>query len=282
MNIAILADIHGNYAALQAVAADIIAWAPDIVVVAGDIVNRGPDSRACLAEVLRLRNAHGWRVLRGNHEGYVLRYHHERHRIPASGPRYEMNRLIAWTYDQVAHALPELEALPEHLRLDTPNGQVAIYHASIRHDRDGVLRHSSDAELRTQIDPGAAVFAVGHTHMPFVRRVDHTLLVNTGAVGLSFDGDPRAAYARVTHSWAGWHAEIRRVPYDVGITAHNFHASGMYAAVGAQAAIMLEELVSGTSLMFDFVPLYHDRLLSGAITLEEAVREFLDAYERAA
>jgi putative phosphoesterase len=282
MNIAILADIHGNYAALQAVAADIAAWAPDVVVVAGDIVNRGPDSRECLAEVLRLRDTQGWQVLRGNHEGYVLRYHKERHLLPRSGPRYEMARLIDWTYAQVADALPELAALPENLRLTTPNGTVAIYHASIRHDRDGVMRRSSDDELRAQIDPTAAVFCVGHTHMPFVRRLDQTLVVNTGAVGLPFDGDPRAAYARVTHSWAGWHAEIRRVPYDVSSTAHTFRYGGMYDAIGAQAAIMLEELVRGRSLMFDFVPLYHDRLMSGAITLEEAVREFLDAYERAA
>ncbi len=282
MNIAILADIHGNYAALQAVAADIAAWAPDTVVVAGDIVNRGPDSRACLAEVLRLRDTQGWHVLRGNHEGYVLRYHNERHRLPTYGPRYEMARLINWTYTQVADALPELAAMPEYMRLNTPGGQVAIYHASIRHDRDGVLRRSSDEELRAQIDPSAAVFCVGHTHMPFVRRVDQTLVVNTGAVGLSFDGDPRAAYARLTHSWAGWHAEIQRVAYDVQLTAHNFRASGMYDAIGAQAAIMLEELVSGTSLMFDFVPAYHEQLLSGTISLEDAVREFLAAYKRAA
>lgn len=282
MNIAILADIHGNYAALQAVVADIAAWGPDTVVVAGDIVNRGPDSRDCLAEILRLRDTEGWQVLRGNHEGYVLRYHTERHLLPTSGPRYEMSRLIAWTYNQVADAVPELARMPEHLRLSTTHGTVAVYHASIRHDRDGVLRRSSDDELRTQIDPTADVFCVGHTHMPFVRRVDQTLLVNTGAVGLSFDGDPRAAYARLTHSWAGWHAEIRRVPYDVQATAQNFRSSGMYDAIGAQAAIMLEELVSGTSLMFDFVPLYHEKLLSGTMTLEAAVQEFLEAYQRAA
>lgn len=282
MNIAILADIHGNAAALEAVVADIMAWNPDLVVVAGDIVNRGPDSRVCLETVLRLRDQQGWRVVRGNHEGYVLRYHTERQHMPTSGPRYEMNRLIAWTYAQIADYVPVLATLPEQLRLELPGGDLAIYHASIRHDRDGVLRRSSDAELRTQIDCSAAVFCVGHTHMPFVRRVDQTLLVNVGAVGLSFDGDTRAAYARLSQSWAGWHAEIRRVPYDLQRTAQHFHTSGMYAGIGPQAAIMLTELLTGTSLMFDFVPAYHERLLSGAITLEDAVREFLADYERAA
>jgi predicted MPP superfamily phosphohydrolase len=39
MKIAVLADIHGNLAALRAVIDDIDAWSPDLVLVAGDIVN---------------------------------------------------------------------------------------------------------------------------------------------------------------------------------------------------------------------------------------------------
>ena len=48
MKIAVLADIHGNLPALEAVAAHVEAWQPDRVIVAGDLVNRGPRPLECL------------------------------------------------------------------------------------------------------------------------------------------------------------------------------------------------------------------------------------------
>ena len=51
----------------------------------------------------------------------------------------------------------------------------------------------------------------GHIHLPFVRRMDALIVANSGAVSLSFDGDPRASYALVD----GDEVQIRRVEYDV-------------------------------------------------------------------
>ena len=65
MKIAVIADIHSNYIALQSALEHIVAWAPDKVIVAGDIVNRGPDPLSCLQlikeyeddEILSLKEA---------------------------------------------------------------------------------------------------------------------------------------------------------------------------------------------------------------------------------
>ncbi len=277
MKIAILADIHANLAALHATIDDIDGWSPDAVIVAGDMVNRGPQSDDCLNLVLRLRDERGWQVIAGNHEGYVLRYAADRARpdFPTSGPRYEFSRLIGWTYGQLADRIPAIAALGEQLDMATPGGAMRVLHASLRHNRDGVLANSSDAELRQQIDPAAAVFCVGHTHMPFVRQVDATLLVNVGSVGLPFDGDTRAAYARLSLGRAGWSAEIRRVAYDVAATAQIFVHGGAMESIGPMAEIMLRELRTGTSLIFDFLPRYNDPIHSGEISMADAVREFL-------
>jgi hypothetical protein len=56
----LLADVHGNLVALRAVLADTAAGAEELVV-AGALVNRGPDS-AAVADVLRARGA---RLLQG-------------------------------------------------------------------------------------------------------------------------------------------------------------------------------------------------------------------------
>src|SRR5260370_30127195 len=44
--LAVIADLHGNLPALEAVLADLQRVPPDRVVVAGDFVNRGPQGRA--------------------------------------------------------------------------------------------------------------------------------------------------------------------------------------------------------------------------------------------
>ena len=282
--IAVLADIHANLAALHALLEDLDRWSPDRVVVAGDTVNRGPRPRECLDLVLRLAAERGWRLLRGNHERYVLSYDQERRRpdFPTSGPRHELIRGIAWTHAQLAGHVATIAAMPESLRLDLGGATMAVYHASARHDRDGLERGAPAATLREQIDPAAEIFCAGHTHVPFARRLGGTLVVNVGSVGLPFDGDRRAGHARLTRGRGGWRARIVRLAYDYTAAERDFRESGMLEAAGAHGPLMLRELQTGRSLLFDFVPAYHERILAGAIGADEAVREFLARVERAA
>ena len=72
MKLAVLADIHANLPALHSVASHIEAWQPDGVVLAGDVVNRGPRPLECLRFVQEKQRAAGWGVVRGNHEEYVM------------------------------------------------------------------------------------------------------------------------------------------------------------------------------------------------------------------
>ena len=66
--VAVLADIHGNLPALDAVLADVAPWRPDAIVHAGDAVCWGAQSREVL-ERLREVGAPG---IRGNNELYLL------------------------------------------------------------------------------------------------------------------------------------------------------------------------------------------------------------------
>ena len=70
MRLAVLTDIHGNLAALNAVLEHISTQNVDQIVVAGDTVNVLPDSSACWDLVMSLDCT----VLRGNHERYLFDY----------------------------------------------------------------------------------------------------------------------------------------------------------------------------------------------------------------
>ena len=73
-SIAILADVHGNVPALEAVLADLERHPVDEVLVGGDLVGRGPQGRRAVAMI----RATGWPCVRGNHEDYLLGFRHRR------------------------------------------------------------------------------------------------------------------------------------------------------------------------------------------------------------
>ena len=62
----------------------------------------------------------------------------------------------------------------------------------------------------------------GHIHNPFVRQLPEFVLANAGCLSLSYDGDPRAAYAVVDDDAI----TIRRVAYDVEREARALVDSG--------------------------------------------------------
>jgi predicted phosphodiesterase len=73
---------------------------------------------------------------------------------------------------------------------------------------------ATDAELTTTYGPlDRPVVVFGHTHRPFIRHIagHPRLLINTGSVGLPYDGDPRASYLL----FEGSSPSIQRVEYDL-------------------------------------------------------------------
>src|SRR5512135_539542 len=110
MKLAVLADIHSNWRALQAVADHIEQWQPDRVVVAGDVINRGPRPVECLDFVLKMQRERGWLLVLGNHEEYVI--HHAHPREPIAGPWIQIWGSSRWTYDALKGDVSALEAMP--------------------------------------------------------------------------------------------------------------------------------------------------------------------------
>lgn len=281
MKIAVLADIHANFVALQAVTEHLEDWRPDRVIVAGDVVNRGPRPAECLRFVQEKQRTSGWLVVRGNHEEYVMT--HAEPNAPRSGPRFELHRGSFWTYQQLGYAVSDLEAMPLQINLPAPDGgEVRATHASMLGTREGIYYRTPDVELERKIGlPAPGLFCVGHTHIPLVRSLNGTLVVNAGSVGLPFDRDTHAAYAQL--EWRGgtlhgdaphWHAEIVRLDFDRAQAEHDFYETGFNDAT-ALAQLVLIELREARSQLYEWARQYEPRILSGEMTMRQSVREFL-------
>lgn len=225
MRIAIVSDIHGNLAALEAVAADIRRRGADAVVNLGDNLS-GP--------LLPLETAHflmasGWLSLAGNHERQLLAC------SPGQGGNtpdgYARSQLGGAELDWLRSLRPAHQLTEEILLCHgTPDSDCSYLMETNHH---GVLSLASAAEIADRLGGVASgVVACGHTHVPrSVRLATGQLIINPGSVGLQAfsddytgfhimeTGSPDARYAIIEKTASGWLVEHCCIPYDYGSMA---------------------------------------------------------------
>ena len=213
MRLAIVSDVHGNLAALDAVLEDLAAVKPDLVVHGGDLVFNGPHPAECVDRIREL----GWPGVLGNTDEALWT-------LPATLSENSVRtfKVIAAATTSLlgAERVAWLKTLPLEWR---DADRVAVVHAVPRDTWKVVPTEASDADLQEIYGPLAARLAVyGHIHRPFVRTVGDFTVANSGSVGMSFDGDRRAAYLLVEDG----RPEIRRVGYNVRRYVADLESSG--------------------------------------------------------
>ncbi len=119
---------------LETAVADLDKWQPDVVVVAGDVVNRGPCSLACWEFVQARAHQQNWRILKGNHEDYVLEC-----ATPPNDPRapsLQIRQYAQWTYEQLNGHIATIAALPDQYSFTAPDGrELRVVHAAMQNNR---------------------------------------------------------------------------------------------------------------------------------------------------
>ncbi len=272
MQIAVLADIHGNLPALEAVAADVDRLHPDLVFVAGDFQNRGPNPR----EVTEFVAKSGWTLLRGNHEDYVIRQS-LRSRTEDLADDYKLLP-ARWTADLTSDFVEAIIQLPIATTLIGPDKlSITIAHGSPRSNNEGFFPTTTEAKAREMIgnDP-PALLCVGHSHLPFVRQVNTTLLVNVGAVGFPFDGDRRASFGLITWDQDQWEVEIRRIEYAVEKVLEEFERVNFYQGAGPLSHLIRRELESARPHLTPFEYLFGTPLREGKFSIHGAVEAYME------
>jgi predicted phosphodiesterase len=270
MRLIVLSDIHANRMALHAVLSAVKHLAPDQVVVAGDVINRGPHSLACWSLIQEQRRTQGWQVIKGNHEDYVLHAAATPHLVQAW--EHEFFAHTRWTVEQVRPALPDLQALPDQLSLTDPaGGEIRFLHASMQGNRCGLYEDMEDEHLASLVAPAPRVLVAGHTHIPFVRQVGATLVVNAGSAGLPFDGDPRVSLAVLDWKAGHWQARIERVAYDRSAAERDFVSTGYLADGGPMIPLILDELRHARPRLGQWHRTFEAEVRAGKYTVKESV-----------
>jgi predicted phosphodiesterase len=220
MRFAAIADVHGNYLALEAVLADIRAKGITDIVNLGDMASGPLDARRTLDMLMALDAVH---VL-GNHDRYLI------DRPP--------ERMGSW--DRPAHAQLDaghLDWMREQMMTRVFCDRVFLCHATPANDEvywldtvhpDGTVARSPLDRIE-QLAQGISqsLILCAHTHLArAVRLRDGRIIVNPGSVGspgyrdkhpyphVVEAGTPDARYAILELAGDAWQVTFRHVPYD--------------------------------------------------------------------
>lgn len=201
MRILVVADIHGNWPALQAVAAEPY----DVCLCLGDLVDYGVEPTPCLAWV-RDKAQH---VVRGNHD------HGAAQNVVVNG-RAGFKYLTGITRPLTRERLSEsdlryLARLPVTRLVTLDNTRYLLVHATPRDPLDEYALPDADFWARRLEHVEADVVCVGHTHQPYVLEVGDKLVINPGSVGQPRDGDPRASIAVIED----YTVDLKRIEYPI-------------------------------------------------------------------
>ncbi|OKO67861.1 metallophosphoesterase family protein [Bradyrhizobium sp. AS23.2] len=220
MRLAVISDVHGNLAALEAVLADIKARGVDSTVNLGDCVT----SPLWPRETFEALQSLSLPTVRGNHDRWIEEFPEDR---LSSAGKFARNALTA--EQRLA-----LHSLPPQLRLE--DGILAC-HGTPDDDTTCLLEESLDdgrfvparrEVLATRLgsETTARVILCGHSHrQAAVHGPGECLVLNPGSVGCPVFADipfaanleyrsPHARYAILTKRKKGWQVELLALEYD--------------------------------------------------------------------
>jgi putative phosphoesterase len=210
--ILLIADIHGNWPALQAIKEQY-----DLCIFLGDLVDYGLEPGPCI-EWVRKNVKY---TVRGNHD------HGAAQNVVVNG-QSGFKYLTGVTRPLTRQLLSESERrflmeLPVTRSVTIDELRYFMVHATPRDPLDEYAPADPEYWSRRLEQIDADVVCVGHTHIPFVLEVGGKIVVNPGSVGLPRDGNPRASYAILE----GKKVELKRIEYPVEAAVSVIQASAL-------------------------------------------------------
>jgi len=270
--LAVLADIHANLPALDAVRRDLERERVDRVIVAGDAINWGPSS----ADVIDIITSEGWAVIRGNNEFYLLDF--DTPRAPAAWTPEDF-RALPWLREQVSaeqHAI--VATWPDTLSLRFPDAPaIRVVHGSPRSHWEPMHRDTPEHTLTEILDGIEESFVIaGHTHLAMDRTAGNWRIFNPGSVGLPLEGIPGAQYMLLDGDASGWQPAWRHIDYDASPLFEAFERSRLIERAGPVGELMVEEFRTNRIQVHAFV-IWRNRHYPGQSFTPEMLAEFRQA-----
>ena len=228
MKYAIIADIHGNLEALDAVLKDTREQKCTHYACVGDVVGYGANPKECL-DIIR---GMGMPCVKGNHDEYCST------EDTLEGFNPHAAEAVFWTRKQLPEEDKQWLRDFKYIRLV---GSFSMVHATLDGPQRWGYVFDRLAAAASFTYQNTAVCFFGHTHVPvaFIRdrvvrggtyskfkvEAGRKYFVNVGSVGQPRDGNPAAAY--VIYDLGEGSIELRRIMYDIPKAQEKIRAAGL-------------------------------------------------------
>ena len=228
MRVAVISDIHGNLAALEATLEAVASEEPDEIWCLGDLVGYGPRPNECCELVAEAASI----CIVGNHDLGVLG------EIDLDVFSPEAAEAAVWSQSVISDSSRAILS-PLLPQLDTD--EATLVHGS---PRDPVWEYvlSWDQAAEAFAQATRSLILVGHSHAALhfshpdsgewglapegtTLELDQPRLLNPGSVGQPRDGDPRAAWLLIDFPRST--ASFRRTGYDIALTQAQIREAGL-------------------------------------------------------
>ncbi|MEM5798928.1 MAG: metallophosphoesterase family protein [Candidatus Aenigmatarchaeota archaeon] len=207
--IAIISDIHSNLDALDAVLKEIKESKCQLILCTGDIIGYATECNEC-CEIVK-KNAHV--IVQGNHDANV-----DFRRIEWFNP--EAAAALRWTEAKLTRPNKAwLLGLPVEWYGQILGRKIYMVHGSPYDQLYGYVMPNTDRHTfrKWLNEKRAHIIIMGHTHIPFVEKMEQGLIINAGSVGQPRDGNPKACWIELILDKL--EAKIHRVSYNIEMTA---------------------------------------------------------------
>lgn len=225
VKIVIISDVHGNFDALSALPEQY-----DELWVLGDLVNYGPEPK----EVVDFVIGKAILIVRGNHD-QSIGYGDD----PRCSPRFrDMAEATGRFTRNVLTPEQKLHLRSFPLRSGAVRSQTRFFlcHATPTDPLYEYRGEDSDRWAKEMKMVKSDIVLVGHTHIPYIKKIDGQLVVNPGSLGQPKNGCTDACYA----VWENGRMSLRSYPYPVNQTIEKIRHMPISRSIQQSLATVLE------------------------------------------
>lgn len=211
--IALLADVHGNLVALDAVLEDLRRREIKAIYVAGDLLFGGDDPLGVWRRLTEVKA----KCIRGLSDAALATLDPDQMSPASDAEKNRMQRFLETRQAVGELVLKYLERLPDSMRIALVDGrEIVLVHGSPADPTVEISHDLTDDEVVALLaDDPADIIACGGSHVPFQRQIEEVRVLGLGSVGQSPEGNV-AHYAILTPRTEGTLIEQAWVRYGEG------------------------------------------------------------------
>lgn len=247
VRVAVLADIHSNYAALEACIADSKTLGAQEYIVLGDLVSDWHKPNECVHAIRELTPL----VIKGNREQYMK----DASVYMDLWEIYDQFASLLWTYQTLTpENLEYLTALPSVLTIEGRNVKIRAVHGSPFRINERMSRADGEGQVVRAlgvIEEDILLFA--HSHEQWKYEFEGKLAVNPGSVGSHTNEEQKAEYALLEITSHHVHVTFRKVTYDVDNNFRDAMKTELYNKAYPWVSIIYSAMKNGRDELGQFL-----------------------------